>query len=232
MFRVRFIWVPSHDKKSENFTVPPEHTEEILRIVNRRADDEATKQINVVLKEVPIHEWRKRRKKCAEWSSDAIRWATARCRFFHNYVARAQDVDDPLDLDRDRMTGYATHRSTNMARDPVFTHLGTGPSAYDPFALDGDHEWLLENEADTYDDEFDPPFELPIDYGLTDDDVDARDASGMTEGGAIKQARDATPQRSNTPDDSADGWLNFNEDDALFGAKSDSPFFVQFSQST
>ena len=47
-------WVPSHGKESKNFAPPPEHTEQLLRIVNRRADDEATAQLNAMMDQVAL----------------------------------------------------------------------------------------------------------------------------------------------------------------------------------
>ena len=91
--------MPCHDKKSPNFVIPAEYTEEQLRIVNRRADDEATNQLRTMLEDTPILQWRRKHKKLSEWSHQAIRWATARCRYFHNYVARKEGIVDPVDLD-------------------------------------------------------------------------------------------------------------------------------------
>ena len=97
--RLRYIWVPSHDKESPNFVVPAGCCEEELRIVNRRADDEATSQLKNMLSTTQIVEWRKKHKACAEWSNEAIRWALAKCRFFHAHIARKEGITEPTALD-------------------------------------------------------------------------------------------------------------------------------------
>ena len=97
--RLRYVWVPSHDKVSPNFVVPEGYCEEQLRIVNRRADDEATSQLKAMLRDTPIVAWRKKHKECADWSNEAIRWATAKCRFFHAHIAKKEGIADPTALD-------------------------------------------------------------------------------------------------------------------------------------
>ena len=224
--RLRFIWVPSHDKESKNFTIPPEYCEQQLRIVNRRADDEATKQLKGMLEETPIVAWRKKYKKCAEWSSDAIRWATARCRFFHNHVATREGIVDPvaveltdgqpLPFDTEEHMKWTREMEewlgpTLNATDPIdFTHASPVPTQVDGLA----------SEAQT-----DP---LPAREGIA---LPERSASLSAEPAPVRATAvdEQTSARNKDFDPfSEDGdhdWLLHQEEDALFSQGPDADFF-------
>ena len=74
---VRFFWVPSHDKKSENFIVPPHYTEDEMRHANKAADTAATTALEQAINASGIEAWLKEYKGKVDWATKALNAANA-----------------------------------------------------------------------------------------------------------------------------------------------------------
>ena len=74
---MRFFWVPSHDKKSANFIVPPHYTEDEMRHANKAADTAATTALEQAINASGIESWLEEYKGKVDWATKALNAANA-----------------------------------------------------------------------------------------------------------------------------------------------------------
>ena len=74
---IRFFWVPSHDKKSDNFVVPPHYAESEMRHANKVADTAATAALEQAISASGIEAWMNTYKGKVQWAEKALNLANA-----------------------------------------------------------------------------------------------------------------------------------------------------------
>ena len=220
--------------------VPEGYQEQQLGIVNRRADDEATAQLKAMLRSTSILEWRNKYKRCRDWSNEAVSWATAKCRFFHHHVAKAEGVTDPAALDdglsHPVVCRTAEHRAWIQDVESLF-----------PIMASASGEIGFTPASPCHNATAPPDFHLmrsPLPAGGAD--AVRAPVDGATLGAAVDHQKDMTLSRTPSRDDgrrpagrsqasdpfSEEGdheWLLHEEVEGLFTQRADDDFFNDYS---
>ena len=104
---VRFFWVPSHDKKSENFVVPAHYSEDEMRHANKVADTAATAALEQAINASGIEAWLEEYKGKVEWANKALILAHAAGRQYEKWSlslcsAESHPIPPPTNVDQEQ----------------------------------------------------------------------------------------------------------------------------------